>query len=235
MTYRSSSDLLSDPGFHVPTASPGSSAIARFRLNVCRFANGEAHDRRRAIAEQLIGAIDPFTLQQAARERVRLGTAWNEAPVATLASALGVAEKDLGEVAHAIATIAHVYRASGSDVEEAAASDAVTWLYSLFGDEGEGGANLIGVLVQAHAATVALVENTWKRSSASSDVRASIAETLQTDPPVPSTVRVAPTGEHVVVPLAGESAFGLGFRACPGRDHALAIAAGVIEGRCLNR
>ncbi|MCU1647641.1 MAG: phosphonomutase-like protein [Nocardia sp.] len=66
-------------------------------------------------------------------------------------------------------------------------------------------ANRIVVLVQAHAATTALIEGR--------------------NPPVPTTGRLAPSGEVLEVDLTGRP-FGEGRHACPGRTHALALAVG---------
>ncbi|GIJ12919.1 hypothetical protein ACFFMR_24540 [Micromonospora andamanensis] len=63
---------------------------------------------------------------------------------------------------------------------------------------------------------------------------------LRDDPPVPATRRQATVtgtvagmtveaGALVRVPLAGELAFGVGPRRCPGRAHALALVAGAHE------
>jgi hypothetical protein len=58
-----------------------------------------------------------------------------------------------------------------------------------------------------------------------------IAETLRHAPPVRATRRVVPvTGTVVVIHLAASGLpFGAGPHQCPGRDHAVAIAAGILE------
>ena len=70
------------------------------------------------------------------------------------------------------------------------------------GDE-EAVAQHVALLVQACEATAALIRGD--------------------DPPVPSTKRLDPDGNVVVVDLAGRP-FGEGRRACPAREHALALA-----------
>jgi hypothetical protein len=79
----------------------------------------------------------------------------------------------------------------------------------------EATANRIGLLVQACDATKALVSNTVSG---------------RTDPPVPNTRRVAPDGTLVEIDLA-EVPFGISPHACPGRAHALALAAGLVEAK----
>ncbi len=78
----------------------------------------------------------------------------------------------------------------------------------------------ICLLVQAFQATADLiadsVHNGW-----------SIADTLRLDPPVRHTRRVR-DGEVVAVDLSTEP-FGAGPHACPGREHALAIAGSVVQ------
>jgi hypothetical protein len=64
------------------------------------------------------------------------------------------------------------------------------------------------VLVQAHAATLALIDVLRTGSGAA---------------PVPATRRIAPDGREVLVELA-DAPFGLGVHACPGRELALHLA-----------
>jgi cytochrome P450 len=119
--------------------------------------------------------------------------------------------------------------------------------------DGEVIAAWIGVLVQAYAATATLIDN-----AVAADPDGAVppdrllAEVARFDPPVRSTWRMSPAGELVELDLAGANrdravwrdpdtfdpgrpagphlTFGGPPRVCPGRDHALAIAAGVLEG-----
>jgi hypothetical protein len=68
----------------------------------------------------------------------------------------------------------------------------------------------VALLVQACEATAALIRGD--------------------DPPVPSTKRLDPDGNVVVISLEGRP-FGEGRRACPGKPHALALAEGVHDVR----
>ncbi|MEU6580464.1 isocitrate lyase/phosphoenolpyruvate mutase family protein [Nocardia sp. NPDC046763] len=87
----------------------------------------------------------------------------------------------------------------------AAADAAVDRLVAAFGGVAdEVTANRIGILVQACSATAALIAGE--------------------NPPVPSTRRLDETGELIEVDLTGRP-FGSGRHACPGRVHALSLAA----------
>jgi hypothetical protein len=74
--------------------------------------------------------------------------------------------------------------------------------------------------VQACEATAALVRGALARP---------VEEVLRDDPPVKGTKRVAPEGQVITVDLKGRP-FGAGPRACPAREHALALVEGTIEG-----
>ncbi|MFI1257614.1 hypothetical protein ACH4U6_28050 [Streptomyces netropsis] len=127
-----------------------------------------------------------------------------------LAEALGLPEG----LADDVAVVAKSYQPHTAITEEA--DRAVTRLVEACGGVAdEATANRIGLLVQACDATKALVANTAAG---------------RTDPPVPLTRRVAPDGTLVEVSLA-EAPFGIGPHACPGREHALALAAGLVEAR----
>jgi hypothetical protein len=82
----------------------------------------------------------------------------------------------------------------------------------------------MGLLVQACAATTALVRNALRRDEPAETI---VADTLRDDPPVPVTRRIR-DGEPVELDLTGLP-FGAGPHACPGRDHGAAIAVGMIE------
>ncbi|HET9140618.1 MAG TPA: hypothetical protein VFO68_14730, partial [Actinophytocola sp.] len=85
----------------------------------------------------------------------------------------------------------------------------------------------IGLLVQACDATAGLVRNAGERG-ADGTPEETVAATLREDPPVRSTRRVR-DGEPVTVDLS-TLPFGAGPHACPGREHAVAIACGVVAG-----
>ena len=194
--------LLTDPGFSVPPvpdSPPG--GVTWLRSSVARFSSGTAHRRRRALAVAALASVDPGSLRLRAAER-------GDGPVEVLAEALGLP----ADIADDVALVAQSYQPHTTITEEA--DRAVARLVQACGGVAdEATANRIGLLVQACDATKALVANTVAG---------------RTDPPVPLTRRVAPDGTLVEVDLA-EAPFGIGPHACPGREHALALAAGLVE------
>jgi hypothetical protein len=152
-----------------------------------------------------LAALDPAALRERARET---GDA-----TLTLAEALGAS--DAAAAAHAVAEIApHYNPLPGSPPAASSPADAaVARLLSLLPPAApEAAAQQIAILVQSHAATSALIA----------------AGGALDPPPVPLTRRIAPDGSLVEVDLTGQP-FGAGPRACPGAEHALALAAGVLD------
>jgi hypothetical protein len=125
-------------------------------------------------------------------------------PVAVLAAATGVD----GDVVDDVRTVAAAYR-PGTDAPGAEAA-LRRLLDRLPAASEEELAQHVALLVQACEATAALIRGD--------------------DPPVPSTKRLDPDGNVIVVSLDGRP-FGEGRRACPGREHALALAQGVKDVR----
>lgn len=124
-------------------------------------------------------------------------------PVATLAEALGMPR----EVAFDVEIVAAGYQPHDRVTPEADA--AVGRLVAAAGNDwDEATAARIGLLVQACVATRSFITGT--------------------EPPVPATRRMSPTGEEVVVSLEGQP-FGAGRHACPGGEHALAIVDGALR------
>jgi len=178
------------------------------RATVSRFANGETHGRRRALVEELLAAIDPADLREAARERTLDRAVRDEVdvrayvPVAVLADALGARDVEAAVAATRVVAAAYHPHTSHSGADAALAQ----LLDLLGGGEPELVAARVAILVQACEATAGLVRGD--------------------DLPVPATRRVGPDGAIVLVGLAGRP-FGAGARRCPGEAHALALVEGI--------
>ncbi|MFI9010080.1 isocitrate lyase/phosphoenolpyruvate mutase family protein [Actinosynnema sp. NPDC053489] len=181
-------DVLADPTYVVPPVPAAASGVAWLRAGVARFSEGADHVRRRALVARVLDGVDPGSLR-------RPGD-----PVAVLAEAMGLPRA----VAPDVTAVAACYQ---PHVPVTAAADAaVARLVAACGGVwDEGTANRIGVLVQAGAATRALIAGV--------------------EPPVPVTRRVGPDGSEVEVDLR-DAWFGAGRHACPGREHALALVEG---------
>ncbi|MEU1372400.1 isocitrate lyase/phosphoenolpyruvate mutase family protein [Streptomyces triculaminicus] len=233
---------LADPALvpELPAADGGTAgaSVAWLRATVVRFSSGERHLRRRALVEADLDRLDPAALRRAAAEApagdVRLRV------VRTLAEALEMPEP--GAVAEAVTVVAGAYF-GGTDP---AADEAVAWLMARLAPEGanedrmEAAANRIGLLVQACAATAALV-----KAAAEGDVP--LARVLREASPVRAMRRVAARatrvagreiaeGDVVLMDVAAAHrahpvplSFGAPPRVCPGRAHALALADGLLQ------
>lgn len=192
---RLASSVLLDPAFTVPQAPPASTGVAWLRAAVPRFSEGEAYARRRALVERVLSGctVEPGP---------------GESPTVVLLRALGLRPEHASDVD----AVARSYQPHVEQTSEA--DDAVGRLVAALGGVAdEPTAARICVLVQAHGATSALVEQL--RSGASG-------------PPVPTTRRVGPDGVEVEVDLT-DAPFGAGPHACPGRDLALRLAAAAVE------
>ncbi|HEX3646852.1 MAG TPA: hypothetical protein VHV49_00415 [Pseudonocardiaceae bacterium] len=193
-----SHDVLTDPDYIVPPVPDAATGIAWLRASVARFASGTTHARRRALAVDALAGLDPAMLRKAAEDA--------DGPVEVLAEALGLP----ASVAADVAPVVPCYQPHNPVTTDA--DLAVGRLVAACGGTwDEVTANRIALLVQACDATKALV----------ADVLAG-----RQRPPVPATRRLAPDGTVVEVSLA-EVPFGAGPHACPGREHALAIAEGL--------
>jgi cytochrome P450 len=240
--------VLADPAFIVPPVPPVDSpvGIAWLRAHVSRFSSGAEHDRRRALAVAALARLDPAELRRAARDRTaaapREGGSVASVPVETLAAAVGLPSGLAADVEIAAAAYQpHV------EADIGAADDAVARLVETCGGvPDEATAVRISLLVQACAATAALIGSAQLRDDLSASVDDLLADTLRSDPPVPTTRRVATgaarigaaaiaPGTIVTLDLTADHdadlQFGSGLRPCPGRAQALALAAGVLEAR----
>jgi cytochrome P450 len=220
----------------VPAGGPVP-GIRWLRRNIARFADGADHDRRRRHVTGLLAGVETATLRRQAVEQTRavlddspvdlMARVARTIPVDVLVAALGLPPVP----ASSVAVIAKAYQ-PGTGAEEPA-DKAVAELVEAFGGvPDEVTAARIALLVQACDATAGLVGNVMLRADEHRPAETIVAETLRQDPPVRLTRRLAPdTGTVVAVDLAANGLpFGAGPHECPGRDHAMAIAAGIVEG-----
>jgi hypothetical protein len=182
---------LEDPAYPVPPTVPAATGVAWLRSQVARFSEGAEHERRRSLAVAILDKIDPASLRSAPGDN----------PTEILAGALGVSG-----VFDDVAAVAAVYLQG----ESADADAAVERLVVAFGGvHDEETAARIGLLVQGHTATAALVARATH--------------------PVPGTRRLDPEGDLVFLDFTGDPGlmFGAGRHRCPGKGHALAIVEGL--------
>ncbi|MEF3405042.1 hypothetical protein [Agromyces sp. CCNWLW203] len=239
--------ILSDPASRVPpaaiAAAPVPSPLASFRAGVSRFVNGAEHDVRRTRLDALLDGLDHAALAADAAARTRAATPIRDLPVAVLAHALGFARPDaLPALVEVVAAAYPFGEAADPDEADAAVTALLEASAALDADER---VLRVQLLVQAHAATVALVERAVALAGSSDamvSTRSLLESVLRDDSPVPATRRLVPGGgAPVVLRLDGPDreatadrparilAFGAGARACPAPHHALAIAAAIVD------
>ena len=203
---------LTDDNYRMPPVDPAAGAgIAWLRAAVARFCDGVPHARRRALATDLLDGIDPDKLRERARDRTHtiladgrgpvdvMAAIARPVPVGVLAAALGV-ESDLTPAVAAVAALVTAFGGSAGQADESTAAR-------------------IGLLAQACDATAGLIGNAI--------LAGSVDAALRHDPPVRRTRRVH-NGQEVQLDIT-DTPFGAGTHRCPGRDHALAIALGVLD------
>ncbi|MBU3061024.1 cytochrome P450 [Nocardia sp. NEAU-G5] len=202
---------------------PAGVGMRWLRAHVARFSDGVDHARRRARAVAELDTVSPTVLRQRASELA--DQPHRLLAVRVLAEALGFSSIDLELVAE-VAAAYQPHNPAGPNADRAVAG----LVAACGGVADERTAARIGLLVQACQATDALVTAALERRPSSSPEEA-VAETLRVDPPVRRTRRIY-RGELVEVDLAGTGlGFGAGPHECPGRDHAIAIATGIVTGR----
>ncbi|MEU8516893.1 hypothetical protein AB0C76_35720 [Kitasatospora sp. NPDC048722] len=233
------------------TADSPVGSLAWLRATVARFTgDAQVHARRRVHAEAGLAGLAPERLRLAAAGSAA-GSDDRHAVVRTLAEALGLPGPDA--VAEAVVTVSAGYFGGAlTPVEAKAADEAVALLLAHIGDNGntEAAAQRIGLLVQACDATARLVEHTRRAAPdglPAGGAAAVLGEVLRHDPPVPALRRRAVAdvrvgerevraGDAVLIDVTAAQrdapdllVFGAGPHRCPGRAHALALAAGLLE------
>ncbi|WP_069166154.1 hypothetical protein [Nocardia altamirensis] len=210
--------LVSAPVPAVPSVdSP--IGIDWLRAHVPRFCDGPTHQRLRALVVTELDQLAPDEL------RLRARTTTGPLPhVRVLLDVLGLSDVSV----ETVALVAAHYQPHEPDnpAADAAVADLVAACGGVADDRT---AARICVLVQACAATGALVTNA---EQADSDGTADeiLLRTMDENPPLRSTRRVV-DGAVIELDMRHPGlGFGAGPHACPGRTHALALAAGIIEG-----
>lgn len=133
---------LDDPTHTVVPVPPATSGVAWLRANVARFAEGSDHARRRRLAEDALGRVDPAVLRRPGH------------PVATLAAALGLPRER--SLVDDVVTVAAAYQPHAP--QTALADAALERLVARAGGRrDEPTAALIGLLVQCCDATRAMI------------------------------------------------------------------------------
>ncbi|NUW38003.1 cytochrome P450 [Nonomuraea sp. SMC257] len=245
--------VLADPRYVPPPVRQDAPpyTLGWLRAQVSRFSSGETHAERRRALEKRLAELDPAALRRRAREAtLERGGDRTGVPTEVLAAALGVAAPV------SLVEAAATGYLSGEETPEADA--AVAELTALLGD-GPPAVTDLTLLLQAHAATEGLIANALTHADDAGDspgragAEGLLRETLRHDPPLKASRRVErTTGEEVVIdlvaanrdpavfadperfdPTRGETphlTFGHGVRPCPASAHALALAAGVLDG-----
>ncbi|GAA1811610.1 hypothetical protein [Agromyces neolithicus] len=246
---RQAERILADPRYRVPEADVAATgSFDRFRAAVSRFTNGSIHDGRRAQLDARLAHLNLGALADAATTRTRrarrlaeraaLDTAALTAdvargvPVASLADVLGFDEAD--RLTELVALVADRY-ATGIANDTVAEDDAIERLVAIApGADIDTRVLEVQLLVQAWAATRALIEGAMRLLACDDHAQRSTAEllreALEQHAPVAMTRRVAPSGELVALRLDGaDLAFGTGARRCPAPHHAIAIATAAVD------
>lgn len=247
--------LVPEPAAGAADSPVGS--LAWLRATVARFTgDAQLHARRRAHAEAALAGLDPERLRRAAAGSAETegatgaatGPDDRHAVVATLADALGLPEP--AAVAQAVVVVsAGYFGGTLTPVEAKAADEAVALLLARVGAgrEAEDAAQRIGLLLQACDATARLVEHARRAGLPAGGTEGILDDVLRHDPPVPALRRRAvadvrvgelevPSGDAVLIDVTAAQrdapdllVFGAGPHRCPGRAHALALAAGLLE------
>ncbi len=220
----------------VPEAVPGETDIRWLRSQVPRFRDGAEHHRRRAAVQRELDRLDPEILRASARARAGQPLAH----VRTLLAALDLPES----AADSVALVAAAYQPHQpiTPAADAAVTDLVTLCRTAIRRGIDNSARrerqedstshrivaLICVLIQACGATGELLAAT--RAIEDVPVAERAARIMADAPPLQSTRRMV-GGVATELDLRHPGlGFGAGPHRCPGAEHALAIATGLVEG-----
>ncbi|GAA2398524.1 hypothetical protein GCM10010404_65350 [Nonomuraea africana] len=233
--------------------------LAWLRSQVSRFASGPVHAERRALVEECLSALDPSALRAAAAIRAALGVELAEIPARVLGEALGIEDTDALVRAVDAAATGYLSGDGGPEADAAVATllvlvgpagdlprvvARITVLLQAHGATAGLLRNAVarlppGPALEAAAPASAPGGSAPDVSAAAGSATAGrlLLETLRRDPPLLVTRRVdAHQGAPVEIDLVAANeghdehlTFGHGLRPCPGAEHAMAIATGVLE------
>jgi 2-methylisocitrate lyase-like PEP mutase family enzyme len=185
-------DILEDPDHHVPVQPPAATGVAWLRGQVPRFAEGEAHARRRSAAERMLGDVDLARLRRPG------------APVANLAEELGMPRSVVPDVA--LVAACYQPHVTPTPAADAALDRLVT---AAGGVRDEQTAVRISLLVQAHDAVRALLRGddppvaaTRRVAPDGSEVTVDLA-----DRPFGAGRHACPGRDHTSAMVAGAAVF----------------------------
>jgi hypothetical protein len=251
--------VLRDPSFvvpPVPPAKPGETGLAWLRAHVARFSTGETHARRRRLVLSTLARIDPGQQRRRAFELTRSATPAPLVPATVLAEAIGLSAAVADRVA-AAARGYFPGTDTGAEADEAVGA-LVQILGGCFDEVSAATVGLLVQAQDATTGLVTRTLDARDRSIPGRASMPCFAR-LRNDPPVRLMRRECtvdrpglPAGTLVPLDLvaanrdplvfadldrfdpyrldgAGLLTFGAGHRSCPGRDPALAIAAGIVE------
>jgi cytochrome P450 len=248
---------LNDPHWVVvPAPEASDTGIDWLRAHVSRFSTGDVHARRRAMAQARLAEIDPNALRRRASELSTMDPAQVTATV--LAEALGI-PPGVAPLIAAIAP-SYFPGSEVPDSADDAVRQLVAILGGRFDENNATTIGLLVQAHDATGGLVTNTLVACREHDGTR-VEQMLTETLRYDPPVRHLRRVCATddGEHppgtrMELDIAAANrdpdvfaeparfdpdrpdaqrhlTFGAGIRPCPGSAHALAIAAGIVEGR----
>lgn len=254
--------LTSDAAVVAPPGPPVD-PVDEVRATMARFSDGAAHARRRAIAVAALAGLAPERARDradeltaaalAGRAEVDVGDLAARVPVRVLAEAMGW---EAGAIDEAVALLCARLAPRRDDPARPDPGTVLARFRDAVGTLDERTVNEVAVLFQARDATAALIAVAAPRVLDGTRRAVTVADVLAADraePVVHTTGRrtladlplgavTIPAGSTVVVALAAATratddatwSFGAGRHACPGRELALAIAAGLLTalGRC---
>jgi cytochrome P450 len=235
---------LLDDNLTVPVPS-GESLWRTTQRAMARWSNGSDHARCRTFAITALSPLQPKDLRVRARtltldllpHTTDLTALARTVPVEVLADALGFDEPTKAARHQRLVSIAFSPEDGLPPAVDADIDRSMTWLLASSGTPSrEEAANRVALLHQCIDATAGLILNAYVHGVDHRDAEgepdpsaALVTWALHHARPVVHTTRIDQMGKPTAVSLAG-APFGAGPHQCPGRDVAIALACGVLDG-----